>query len=171
VPVKRSLAVHLTTRVPARTLLPAAKRVPPQVTPTQPSSAWRVIAPAAGLDRLACRSSAEHLVIRPSAAPAPIRSIPNITIRQLGVRPPVLYSSLSVTLSGGITLRPTFRPTDWTGLLKAHGSLVEVFVRAAPSGYTGTSCWRWRSVCGRREHPAIVTDGDIKTRQLGERGA
>jgi len=33
--------------------------------------------------------------------------------------------------------------TGWTGLLEAHGSLVEVLVEAASSGETGMSCWRW----------------------------
>ena len=53
--------------------------------PTQPSPAWRVIASAAGLDRLACRSSAEHLVMRPSAAPHHYRQY-----RTLGGSPRVI---------------------------------------------------------------------------------
>ena len=54
-------------------------------------------------------------------------------------------------------LEANLRPTGWTGLLKAHGSLVEVLVQAAPSGYTGTSCSRWRSVCGRCGRPSLAT--------------
>ena len=42
-------------------------------------------------------------------------------------------------------LRPS---TGWTGLLEPHGSLAEVLVEAASSRDTGTSCWRWRTICG-----------------------
>jgi hypothetical protein len=44
------------------------------------------------------------------------------------------YPSLGVTLSIGITSRPTFDQylLDW--LLEVHGSLVEVLVEAASSG-------------------------------------
>ncbi len=46
-------------------------------------------------------------------------------------------------------LQANIRPsTGWTGLLEAHGSLAGVLSGAVPSGGTGTSCWRWRTVCG-----------------------
>src|SRR5213593_2853518 len=36
----------------------------------------------------------------------------------------------------------------WAGPLETHESLAEVLVEAASSGGAGTSCRRWRAVCG-----------------------